>query len=1327
MPQASRRFCAARRSRQTLRTVQPQLEILEDRWVPADIGMSFTGRFTTGLGAGAAEITTYDPQSRRLFVVNAIQNSIDVVSIVNPASPTLLFTINMSTFGAGVNSAAFKNGLLAVASEAAVKTDPGKLVFFNADGVFQKQFTTGALPDMVTFSPDGKFAIVANEGEPNDAYTIDPEGSVTIVNLTNGLATAAAQNATFTAFNGQEAALRAQGIRIYGPNATAAQDFEPEYIAVSSDSTTAFVTLQENNAIALVNLATGTVTAVKALGYKYYGGTLQTHQFTNMPSIGTTLAGQNINLGGFSGLTFDGTAANGNWKFITHTDRGPNPEPLNVDGDADLERPFALPNFQPELVFFELNPTTGALTITNRVGLKNTNGSPLTGISNLQGGAQGTAYTDEEAVNVFGQTIPNSPFGADLEGIVKTPDGHFWMSDEYRPAIYHFDATGTLVERFVPMGTNAFAGGPYGTEALPAVFAQRRANRGFEGIAYQNGKIYAFIQTSLDNPDNTTDTVSKGSRNLRIVEFDIASKTTTGQYVYIREAGSDKIGDAVATSVNGEFLVMERDDLLGPEAVKNVFRINLAAATNINSLPNVLPGIGKTVEQASAAELVTAGITVVNKTYFLDLAELGFNTVDKTEGFTIIDGNTFAVVNDNDFALNGTLDTKTGIMGFNTKPSLLGIIRTDKNRLDASDQDGAINIRNWPVFGMYQPDGIANFRIGNQDFYITANEGDAREYTGLTEELRVSSSKLKLDANAFADVTNLKLNANLGRLNITKSLGDVDGDGDIDHLYTLGGRSFSIWDATGNLVFDSGSMLEEITAQMFPANFNASNDSTTFDNRSDNKGPEPEGVAVGVIGGKTYGFVGLERIGGVMMFDITNPAAPTFVQYLNTRDFATGGGDIAPEGLIFISAEDSPIGRPMLAMSHEVSGTVALIQINEANLSVGSKTGNGADDLVLRRNGNDVELVNVQNGAILLRQALAATNSVTIQGQDGEADYLTIDFSFGGKFALAGGISFSGGTGTGINDRVSLVGNFENNTLHLGLTSAVLDGVTVKFSSVEQFLADGGAGNDLIRFDGQAQTKSVVDLYGGSGDDTFALAPTKSLVHVFDSTGVDLLDFSNHQYGVIASLKLSTGQVQTLDAQGSLLYLHGTVENLTGTAFNDTLVGGMDNNLLRGLDGNDKLYGRAGNDLLDGGAGQDFLYGEDGNDIQLGGAGNDWVQGDAGRDFLIGGLGNDSVGGGLGDDLLVAGTTSFDANFTALNTIMAEWTSSRTYTQRVNNLINGSGSLARNNGTTFLAGNFQNDNAIDSLNGGGDLDWFLYTAGDLLTLAAGERLGTAIP
>jgi DNA-binding beta-propeller fold protein YncE len=504
--------------------------------------LSLLGRYNTGIFEGsAAEIAGYDSASRRLFVVNAAQRQLDILSIANPATPTKVGQIPFTTLP---NSVAVRNGVVAAALDV-VNADgvhlPGTVAFFDTNGAFASSVKVGALPDMLTFSPDGTKVLVANEGEPNSygqASSVDPEGSVSIINLAgpggvNALTDANVSTAGFGSFNGQAAALRAAGVRIFGPGASVAQDLEPEYIALDAAGTTAYVTLQENNAIATVDVATSTVTSIRPLGLKDHN-----------------LVGNGI-------------------------------DPSDRDG------------------------------------------------------------------------------------------------------------------------------------------------------------------------------------------------------------------------------------------------------------------------------------------------------------------------------LGGT---------------------------------GAIGIRQVRVRGMYQPDAVATYTLGGQTYLVTANEGDARDYQGFAEEVRVGSSGYVLDPTAFPDAASLKNNANLGRLTVSRATGDSDGDGDFDQIHLFGGRSFSIFDTAGNLVFDSGDALERITAEQIPAFFNSTNSANEFDTRSDNKGPEPEGVVLGEVAGRMLAFIGLERIGGVMVYDITVPASPSFLQYLNTRDFTqpantAAAGDLGPEGLLFIPAADSPTGVALLVVTNEVSGTTAVFSV----------------------------------------------------------------------------------------------------------------------------------------------------------------------------------------------------------------------------------------------------------------------------------------------------------------------------------------------------------------------------------------------------------------
>lgn len=499
----------------------------------SDIQLTQIGTYTTGVyDEGAAEIVVFDALSQRVFVINANAATVDVLDLSNPHTPALLFSIDVSPYGAVANSVATYNGTVAVAVENNNKQAPGKVVFYDLDGNYLNDLTVGSLPDMVTFTPDGKYLLVANEGEPDDDYLLDPEGSVSIIKMkkkVQNIQQAQVKTADFQAFNNN----CAPGVRISGPNATVAQDLEPEYIAVGARSKQAWVTLQENNALAKIKIKTAEVKKLIPLGYK-----------------------------------------------------------------------------------------------------------------------------DHNA-----------------------------------------------------------------------------------------------------------------------------------------------------------------------------------------------PG----------------------------------------------------------------------------------------NGLDPSNRDAGIQIANWPVRGLYMPDAIAAFEFCGQNFFALANEGDSRDYggtPGFVDEERIED--VVLDPTCFPNAADLQDDENLGRLKIVITEGDVDGDGDFDELYSYGARSFSIRNARGNLIYDSGDDFEQITAMLFPDDFNSDNgENDSFDNRSDDKGPEPEGIAVGEYMGHTYAFIGLERIGGIMVYDITDPYAPAFVTYVNNRDFAGDAelgtaGDLGPEGIAFVPASQSPTCNPLLVVGNEVSGSTTVYEITPA-------------------------------------------------------------------------------------------------------------------------------------------------------------------------------------------------------------------------------------------------------------------------------------------------------------------------------------------------------------------------------------------------------------
>jgi predicted RecA/RadA family phage recombinase len=256
----------------------------------------------------------------------------------------------------------------------------------------------------------------------------------------------------------------------------------------------------------------------------------------------------------------------------------------------------------------------------------------------------------------------------------------------------------------------------------------------------------------------------------------------------------------------------------------------------------------------------------------------------------------------------------------------LGVKDFSKFNFDLSDKDKKTNLKKWPVKALYQPDAIGSFYHAGKNYIITANEGDARDYDGYSEENRVG--KLKLDQKVFPNSESLQKKTNLGRLKVTTARGDVDGDGDYDELYAYGGRSFSIYSSDGKQIYDSGDEFTQRLSKRFPKWFNSKGQIENFDNRSDDKGVEPEAVAIGTVSGKRLAFIGLERMGGIMVYDISNPLSVKFVTYFHNSDpkgTAKKGtaGDVAPEGLFFIPPEKSPTQKAILVVANEVSGTVS--------------------------------------------------------------------------------------------------------------------------------------------------------------------------------------------------------------------------------------------------------------------------------------------------------------------------------------------------------------------------------------------------------------------
>ena len=269
--------------------------------------------------------------------------------------------------------------------------------------------------------------------------------------------------------------------------------------------------------------------------------------------------------------------------------------------------------------------------------------------------------------------------------------------------------------------------------------------------------------------------------------------------------------------------------------------------------------------------------------------------------------------------------------------------------LDSSNKDDSAELRTIPVKGLSMPDSIGAFTAGGQTYFATANEGDAREW-GVKEkdggsgvytdevELKDLIEDGKVCEGALGDVSaeDLADKKQAGNLKLSTASGWNEEKGCFDELYAYGSRSFSIYDANGTVVFDSGSDFEKITAELNePGVFhhNADNEAAEFDDRSDNKGPEPEALTIGKVGDRTYAFVGAERVGGVFVYDVTDPANASFVTYVNNRDFSTdefaAAGDLGPEGFTFVDKANSPNGEHLLIVGNEVSGTTTIYSVED--------------------------------------------------------------------------------------------------------------------------------------------------------------------------------------------------------------------------------------------------------------------------------------------------------------------------------------------------------------------------------------------------------------
>ena len=381
-----------------------------------------------------------------------------------------------------------------------------------------------------------------------------------------------------------------------------------------------------------------------------------------------------------------------------------------------------------------------------------------------------------------------------------------------------------------------------------------------------------------------------------------------------------KDGTKVLTANEGQ---PNADYSVDPEGSVSI--IDLSAGINTLSQSNVST-LNFTAFNSQETQLVQQGVrkTKSNSTLSQDLEPEYITVSDDSQKawVTLQENNAIAEI-------NLTNKSITSLWALGTKDmSIPG------NGFDASDNNGEILIANWPVESYYIPDAVAGFKANGTNYLITANEGDEKEYDDFEERIAVNAAGYLLDETLFPNASVLKQPHNLGRFRATNLNGDLDNDGKFEKIRSVGSRSFSIFNAdTKAIVFDSGDDFEMYTAAHYPTIFNADHEANTPKSRSRAKGPEPEGVTVATIGGQTFAFIALERIGGVMVYNVTDPNNVTFTDYKNNRSTSAYSGDFGAEGIIYIDKADSPNSKGYVIIANEISGTLTIYEVNIGKLS----------------------------------------------------------------------------------------------------------------------------------------------------------------------------------------------------------------------------------------------------------------------------------------------------------------------------------------------------------------------------------------------------------
>jgi hypothetical protein len=446
----------------------------------------------------------------------------------------------------------------------------------------------------------------------------------------------------------------------------------------------------------------------------------------------------------------------------------------------------------------------------------------------------------------------------------------------------------------------------------------------------KNMTLVRSIDLTAYGPSLTSLDVVKGLGVAAVVGSPVTEPGTlvffspsSGKVLHTRKVGP--LPDMVTFAANGSAVLVANEGeprcitAAGEPTTDPTEAVNPRGSVSVIKIANGVPGQATTIDFSSldtaTAALQADGVRVPIWPGALPSQDLEpeFITVSGKYAYvTLQEANSVAIID----WVSGKL---VGVKGLGLKSWTSSFIG-----FDASDKDKAYNSAIWPVKNLYMPDAIASMKVGGTTYLVTANEGDGVEYFAgpvadddeqelcYTDEARIKD--LELDPSVFAD--GVGDSEQLGRLKVVATFPSVEGPNGYTQLAAYGGRSFTIWDTNGNVVFDSGSGLEAIIRTVVGDEAWLED----HDGRSDDKGPEPEGVAVGAPYGVPTVFVGLERSGGVMVFDASNPASPDFVQWSRTDD-------ISPEGLQYVPAHSSVTGKPLLIVSHEISGTTTVFEI----------------------------------------------------------------------------------------------------------------------------------------------------------------------------------------------------------------------------------------------------------------------------------------------------------------------------------------------------------------------------------------------------------------